>query len=82
MTQNLPSPLPGLLPETAPFSDEQRAWLNGFFAALVSPDGLGVTALTNDQAAALLSGTAPSAKGADDDDGDVDVEHRDLDGEG
>lgn len=25
------------LPETAPFSEEQRAWLNGFFAAVLSP---------------------------------------------
>ena len=24
-----------LLPETAPFSDEQRAWLNGFFAGML-----------------------------------------------
>jgi sulfite reductase (NADPH) flavoprotein alpha-component len=26
-----------LLPETAPFSAEQRAWLNGFFAGLMAP---------------------------------------------
>src|SRR5476649_232843 len=69
MSQNLPSPLPSLVPETTPFSDEQRAWLNGFFAGLVSLDGSGVTALSNEQAAALLSGTAPGAKDADDDDG-------------
>ena len=39
MTQNLPPPIPSLVPETAPFSEEQRAWLNGFFAGLVSLDG-------------------------------------------
>ena len=27
-----------LIPETAPFSPEQRAWLNGFFAGLLSLD--------------------------------------------
>ena len=32
-------PIPSLVPETAPFSPEQRAWLNGFFAGLVSLDG-------------------------------------------
>jgi sulfite reductase (NADPH) flavoprotein alpha-component len=65
MTQNLPSPIPSLVPDTAPFSDEQRAWLNGFFAGLVSMDGSGITALSSDQAAALLGGGAP----AEDDDG-------------
>ena len=32
MTQNLPPPMTSLLPETAPFTPEQRAWLNGFFS--------------------------------------------------
>jgi sulfite reductase (NADPH) flavoprotein alpha-component len=32
------------LPETAPFSTAQRAWLNGFFAGLVSLNGGGVPA--------------------------------------
>ena len=68
MTQNMPSPIPSLVPETAPFSDEQRAWLNGFFAGLISLDGSGVTPLSDEQAAALLSGSA-IAKAADDDDG-------------
>lgn len=27
-----------LIPENAPFSTEQRAWLNGFFAGLIAPD--------------------------------------------
>ncbi len=46
MTQNLPPPIPSLMPESAPFSAEQRAWLNGFFAGLVSLDGIGVTPLS------------------------------------
>ncbi len=46
MTQTVTPPIPSLVPETAPFSDEQRAWLNGFFAGLVSLDGAGVTALS------------------------------------
>ena len=30
---NAIAPLPSLVPENAPFSSEQRAWLNGFFSA-------------------------------------------------
>jgi sulfite reductase (NADPH) flavoprotein alpha-component len=67
MTQNVPPPIPALVPETAPFSEEQRVWLNGFFAGLVSLDGFGVTPLSGDQAAALIGG-AP-AKNDEDDDG-------------
>jgi sulfite reductase (NADPH) flavoprotein alpha-component len=32
-----PPPMIPLLPDTAPFSAEQRAWLNGFFAGLMAP---------------------------------------------
>jgi sulfite reductase (NADPH) flavoprotein alpha-component len=56
MTQTVAPPIPSLVPETAPFSDEQRAWLNGFFAGLVSLDGAGVTALSPEQSAALMPG--------------------------
>ncbi len=66
MTQALPPPIPSLVPESAPFSDEQRSWLNGFFAGLVSLDNTGITALSNEQAAALLAG--PAQPKADDDD--------------
>jgi sulfite reductase (NADPH) flavoprotein alpha-component len=66
MTQNVPPPLPSLVPETAPFSEEQRAWLNGFFAGFISLDSFGVTPLSGDQAVALLGG-AP--KNDEDDDG-------------
>jgi sulfite reductase (NADPH) flavoprotein alpha-component len=61
-----PPPSALLIPETAPFSDEQRAWLNGFFAGLVSLDGAGVTALSPEQNAALM----PNAAG-DGDDGEA-----------
>ncbi len=27
---------PSLIPESAPFSDEQRAWLNGFFSGFIA----------------------------------------------
>ena len=68
MTQNVPSPLPMLVPETAPFSEEQRNWLNGFFAGLVALDASGITPLSADQAAGLLGG-GDGAQHPDDDDG-------------
>ena len=30
-----PSPMPSLIPENAPFSPEQRRWLDGLFAGLL-----------------------------------------------
>jgi sulfite reductase (NADPH) flavoprotein alpha-component len=68
MTQNMPPPIPSLVPETAPFSEDQRAWLNGFFAGLIALDGSGITPLSNDQGAALMSGAA-SVKTDEEDDG-------------
>jgi sulfite reductase (NADPH) flavoprotein alpha-component len=59
--------LPSLVPESAPFSDEQRAWLNGFFAGLVSLDQ--VTALSPDQAKALMP--PPGGPLDDGDDGEA-----------
>lgn len=38
MTLQSPPPQTPLIPESAPFSEEQRAWLNGFFAGLLSLD--------------------------------------------
>jgi sulfite reductase (NADPH) flavoprotein alpha-component len=61
-----PLPIPTFIPETAPFSPEQRAWLNGFFSGLVSLDGGSVTALSPEQNAALM----PGAPG-DGDDGEA-----------
>ncbi|GLK83430.1 sulfite reductase subunit alpha [Ancylobacter defluvii] len=65
----LPVPVPpaiAFFPETAPFSAEQRDWLNGFFAAILAPQGLagGATALSPAENAALMPGAA-----AEEDDG-------------
>src|SRR5262249_353373 len=62
-------PLPSLIPENAPFSAEQRVWLNGLFAGLLSLED-GITPLSLDQAAALLPAAldlATRATGEDDD---------------
>jgi sulfite reductase (NADPH) flavoprotein alpha-component len=65
-------PVPTLIPDSAPFSAEQRVWLNGLFAGLLSLEG-GITALSSEQAAALVPGAlelaAPAAPAAEDDDG-------------
>lgn len=37
MTAPVRTPVAFVLPETAPFTAEQRAWLGGFFAAIASP---------------------------------------------
>ncbi len=68
MTHTTPPPIPSLIPESAPFSPEQRTWLNGFFAGLLSLDG-GVNPLTAAEAAALLQNgsAAPTAHGPLDD---------------
>lgn len=54
-----------LIPETAPFSSEQRAWLNGFFAGLLSLDALpGATAVVGlPDVAAKALGAAPQDDG-------------------
>jgi sulfite reductase (NADPH) flavoprotein alpha-component len=69
MSESLPPPIVDLVPENAPFTAEQRSWLNGFFAGLVSLDGAGVTALSPEQNAAVM----PQAQGplADGDDGEA-----------
>lgn len=70
MTQTMPPPAM-LVPETAPFSSEQRAWLNGFFAGIVSLDGA-VTALSPEQNAAVMPGGAQAKGPLDDgDDGET-----------
>jgi sulfite reductase (NADPH) flavoprotein alpha-component len=73
MSKNLPPPIPALLPESAPFSHEQRAWLNGFFAGWLGLDNGGVTALSPEDSARLMSGVAPAARGPldDGDDGEA-----------
>lgn len=56
MNQITPPPTLSLIPESAPFSTDQRAWLNGLFAGLISLDGTSVTPLSPEQGAALLPG--------------------------
>jgi sulfite reductase (NADPH) flavoprotein alpha-component len=48
----VPPPMLELIPATAPFSPEQRVWLNGFFAGLLSVEA--------EAAAAGLNGAAPA----------------------
>jgi sulfite reductase (NADPH) flavoprotein alpha-component len=70
MSRTTPPPLPNLIPDTAPFSPEQRTWLNGFLAGLLSLD-TGVNPLSAAESAALLLGAAPESRGPlhDSDDG-------------
>ena len=72
MTQTVPPPIPTLIPDSAPFTAEQRLWLNGFFAGLVSLDG-GVTALSPEQNAAVMPAAIGQAGGPldDGDDGEA-----------
>ena len=54
-------PILEILPESAPFSPEQRTWLNGFFAGLLQLDAP-ATPLSPQEAAALMPGLfAPAA---------------------
>jgi sulfite reductase (NADPH) flavoprotein alpha-component len=59
MSQNIPPPFAAIVPETAPFSPEQRAWLNGFFAGYLGVDGNGVTPLSLEHGEALIAGIPP-----------------------
>jgi sulfite reductase (NADPH) flavoprotein alpha-component len=60
MTHNPPPPKLTLLPESAPFTPEQRAWLDGFFVATLGLADSGITPLSPQDAAALLGGSAPA----------------------
>jgi sulfite reductase (NADPH) flavoprotein alpha-component len=64
-------PILEILPESAPFSPEQRTWLNGFFAGLLQLDAP-ATPLSAEEAAALMPGLlapagAPAGGGEADD---------------
>ncbi|MEP9375810.1 sulfite reductase subunit alpha [Aquabacter sp. CN5-332] len=60
MTLQSPPPVVPYLPESAPFTPEQRSWLNGFFAGLFSADAApGATPLSAEASAALMPGAAP-----------------------
>src|SRR5258707_14903178 len=64
MNQMTPPPKLEIIPSSAPFSEAQRSWLNGFFAGLLSTDG--PTPLSAEQGAAVLQGPA-----GDGDDGEA-----------
>ncbi len=68
MTVTAQPVLPTIVPDSAPFSEEQRAWLNGFFAGLVSLDQ--ATALSPEQATGLLP-DVPKGPLDDGDDGEA-----------
>jgi len=66
-------PIPSFIPETAPFTPEQRTWLNGLFAGLFGLEESVTPLSTADAAkllAGLLDGAAPAAPAADDDGAD------------
>ena len=56
MNQITPPPRIEIIPSSAPFSEAQRSWLNGFFAGLLSTDG--PTPLSAEQGAAVMQGPA------------------------
>ncbi|QRG06525.1 sulfite reductase subunit alpha [Xanthobacter dioxanivorans] len=61
-------PLVPVLPESAPFTAEQRAWLNGFFAAILSAGpSAAPMALSAGDAAALMPDLPASAPAEEDD---------------
>lgn len=62
---HMPSP-PDLIPPTAPFTPEQRAWLSGFFAGFATPDEAPITPLSADANAAVMTNNT-----ADADDGEA-----------
>jgi len=59
MNQMTPPPKIEIIPSSAPFSEAQRSWLNGFFAGLLSTDG--PASLSTEQGAAVLQGPTGDA---------------------
>jgi sulfite reductase (NADPH) flavoprotein alpha-component len=66
MTHNPPPPKLSLLPENAPFTPEQRAWLDGFFIAALGLADSGITPLSPQDAAAIMAGGSAPAVEVDD----------------
>ena len=64
MNQITPPPKIDIIPPSAPFSEAQRSWLNGFFAGLLSSDV--ATPLSTEQGAVVLQGST-----GDGDDGET-----------
>src|ERR1700752_2519585 len=63
MNQITPPPKVEIIPSSAPFSEAQRSWLNGFFAGLLSD---APTPLSAERGPAVLQGAA-----TDSDDGEA-----------
>ena len=63
MTVTPRPPIPSIIPESAPFTPEQRTWLNGLFAGLFGLDD-SVTPLSAAEVAKLLPGILPGAAGS------------------
>ena len=63
MNQITPPPKIEVIPATAPFSEAQRSWLNGFFVGLLSSDGAVTTPLSAEQGAAVMQGAAEGDDG-------------------
>src|SRR5215213_5495437 len=57
--------MPSLIPENAPFSPEQRMWLNGLFSGFLSIED-GVTSLSPADSQALMPAAAPKLDAEDD----------------
>jgi sulfite reductase (NADPH) flavoprotein alpha-component len=64
MNQMTPPPKIEIIPSSAPFSEAQRSWLNGFFAGILSTDS--PAPLSAEQGVAVLQGPA-----GDGDDGEA-----------
>jgi sulfite reductase (NADPH) flavoprotein alpha-component len=59
MNQITPTAKLEIIPASAPFSEAQRSWLNGFFAGLLTTDG--AVPLSAEQGAALMPGATGDA---------------------
>jgi sulfite reductase (NADPH) flavoprotein alpha-component len=60
------TPFADFLPESAPFTQEQRSWLNGLFAGLTALDDGAIKPLSPDESAALMAGQ-PATQAPEDD---------------
>jgi sulfite reductase (NADPH) flavoprotein alpha-component len=61
MNQMTPPPKIEIIPSSAPFSEAQRSWLNGFFAGLLSTNGS--APVSAEQGAAVLQGVTGEGDG-------------------
>jgi sulfite reductase (NADPH) flavoprotein alpha-component len=62
MSHSPPPPKVSLIPESAPFTPEQRAWLDGLLVATLGLSEAGITALSPQDSAALMAGAAGAAE--------------------